>query len=306
MRTSFLHQRKYWMIYLTLLATGGMSLKVSALSIEMEKRPVSILERMIYINVNSIRERHNLPALEWAADVAEVARRHSQDMAGRGYFAHENPEGELVDDRLKKEGVVFTVSSENIFKCTNYPDVVKQTIEGWMESLGHRANILNKEVNETGVGVYKVKGKNEYYITQNFIKRAIRFIPSTSRLSDERIDKIFTILSDNIAKTTQKRRKLSSSLLKKEIYRNFKSSGFQVEKDLLIRGFLKGEPVLKLRVDLVVDRGLIINFSDEELQTASQTFNRFIHLQGYSAVILIRMAPHQIEYLLLRIEDKKE
>ncbi len=126
---------------------------------EFEKRPISLLENLIYEKVNEERIKYNLPELEWTSDVAEVARKHSEDMGIKGYFAHENKEGKLVSERLEKNGIVFTVSAENIFKCENYPDVVEEAVEGWMVSPGHRENILSKDVTETGVGIYKVNGQ---------------------------------------------------------------------------------------------------------------------------------------------------
>lgn len=300
--------RKYW-IATSIILLSGIFLGVNAFpwleTSKTEKRPVSVLEELIYLRVNNIRRKHEFPALKWTSDVAEVARRHSEDMARKGYFAHQNREGELVPDRLKKAGIAFTVSGENIFKCLNYPDAVEKAIEGWMASPGHRANILNKEVTETGVGIFKVKDKSEYYITQNFIKRAIRLFPSPSTMADQKIDEILTIVRDSITKAS-KRRKSSPSWLKKEIYRGLKSSGFPVEKDFLIEGFLKDQSGLERRVDMVVNRGLIIHFTDRELKTESEKYNKLIHPMGYSAAILIRMNRRRIECQLLRMESTEQ
>jgi len=264
---------------------------------EVETRPVSFLEKLIYERVNEERLKHNLPRLEWASDVAEVARRHSEDMALKEYFAHENKEGEIVGERLEKAGIVFTVSAENLFKCENYPDIVEESVIGWMQSPGHRENILNDQVEETGVGVYKVVGKNEYYITQNFIRRALKFIPLSSKLSEEEIDKIFNIVKDAI--TGSDYRNLS---LKDKIVRKLINSNIPVKRDFVVEGFLGNSPALKLKVDLMVSDGFIVDFTDRELEKEKEEFSKLITSQGYSAIVLIRSSKEKIEYILIKSE----
>jgi hypothetical protein len=68
---------------------------------------------------------------------------------------------------------------------------------------------------------------------------------------------------------------------------------------------LKNSPALKLKVDLVVDNGFIINFTDKEFEDEKKTFNQLVTSQGYSAVVLIRMVKDRIEYLLIRAEEAK-
>ena len=267
-----------------------------------EKRPISFLEKLIYEKVNEERIRYNLPRLEWTSDVADVARKHSEDMGIKGYFAHENQEKEMVSERLERNGIVFTVSAENLFKCENYPDVVEEAVEGWMESPGHRENILNTEVTETGVGIYKVEGKNGYYITQNFIKRALKFIPYPSKLSEKEINKIFNIVKRTIEKPNYNYRNLP---LKDRIYREFMSFGIPVKEDFTIEGFLKETPAIKMKVDLVVNNGFIINFTNAKLEDYKELFSKLINLQGYSAVVLVHNDEKRIEYLLIKTEEPK-
>jgi hypothetical protein len=265
-----------------------------------EKRPISSLERLIYEKVNEERFKHNLPGLEWSSDIAEVARSHSEDMAVKEYFAHENKEGEMVSERLEKAGIVFTVSAENLFKCTNYPDVVEESVRGWMQSPGHRKNILNDKVEETGVGVHKVSGENEYYITQNFIKRALKFVPLPSKLSEDEIDKIFDIVKDAIKSSNHGNVSLKEAILKKII-----NSNIPIKRDSIAEGFLKNSPVLKLKVDLIVDNGFIVNFTDKEFEDERENFSQLITSRGYSAVVLIRIVKDRIEYLLIKAEEAK-
>jgi uncharacterized protein YkwD len=183
------NRRKNWKLIVVFIVFAVACSRVEVYSLfgfpQVEDRPLPLLEKLIYEEVNDIRRQHRLPELQWASDVAYVARQHSEDMGIKGYFSHENKKGEMVNERLAKEGIVFTVSAENIFKCGNYPDVVEESVRGWMDSPGHRENILNEQITETGVGIYKVEGEDEYYITQNFIKRALKFIPASQHLTEK-------------------------------------------------------------------------------------------------------------------------
>ncbi len=262
-----------------------------------ETRPISFLERLIYDRVNEERFKHNLPKLEWSSDITEVARKHSEDMAIKGYFAHENKEGELVSERLEKAGIVFTVSAENLFNCENYQDVAEESVRGWMQSQGHRENILNDRVEEAGVGIYKVNGRNQYYITQNFIKRALEFTPLPSKLSEKEIDKIFNMVKDAI--TGSDYRNLP---LKEKIVRKLLNSNISVKRNFTVKGFLKEYPQLKMKVDLMAGNGFIINFTDKGLEDEKKSFSQLITPKGYSAVVLIRTTKKRIGYLLIKAE----
>jgi len=262
-----------------------------------ETRSISFLERLIYDRVNEERFKHNLPKLEWSSDITEVARKHSQDMAIKGYFAHENKEGELVGERLEKDGIVFTVSAENLFKCLNYQDVAEESVRGWMQSPGHRKNILNVQVEEAGVGVYKVNGEDEYYITQNFIKRALGFVPLPSKLSEDEIDKIFNMVKDAIKSSDYR-----NIALKKRLSKEFINANIPVKRDFVVEGFLGNSPALKLKIDLMVGNGFIIDFTDKGLEDEKGSFSQLITSQGYSAVVLIRIVEKRIEYLLIKAE----
>jgi len=111
---------------------------------------------------NAIRHRHGLSPLKWEQETANVAYGHSRDMEENAYFSHVSPtEGEL-GERLKKGGIVYSMAAENI--AANYVDAIA-AVEGWLNSEGHRVNMLNDEFTYLGVGVYK-----KHY-TQNFISK---------------------------------------------------------------------------------------------------------------------------------------
>jgi uncharacterized protein YkwD len=80
-----------------------------------------------------------------------AARRHSLDMEQRGFFDHDNPDGEAPDDRIERAGYVWSAWGENIAAGQPTPEIVMQD---WMASDGHCANIMNPGFTEIGVGHY--------------------------------------------------------------------------------------------------------------------------------------------------------
>ncbi|MDQ0253847.1 uncharacterized protein YkwD [Evansella vedderi] len=116
--------------------------------------------RQIFDLTNDIRKRHGLPPLKWEETTAKVALLHSQDMHYNNYFSHTSPTNGELKDRLQGEYLSFHSAAENI--AANYVDGIA-AVEGWLNSEGHRVNLLNDRFTHLGVGVYR----NHY--TQNFI-----------------------------------------------------------------------------------------------------------------------------------------
>lgn len=127
------------------------------------------LSRLIHSEINDIRQSYGLQPLRWNANVANVARQHSQNMADNNFFSHADPQGNTALERLLAAGIQFNLVAENLALNENAPDPVALVIEGWLDSPGHRQNILRPEVTETGVGV--VRQGEEYFFTQLFIRR---------------------------------------------------------------------------------------------------------------------------------------
>jgi len=117
-------------------------------------------ERQVFDLANSARVQRGLPALEWNEEAAAVARDHSRDMRQTNFFSHNSPNTGTMADRLKKAGINYRAAGENI--AFGQADAI-HAHEGWMNSQGHRQNILNPEFKTLGVGV---AGK---YYTQNFV-----------------------------------------------------------------------------------------------------------------------------------------
>jgi uncharacterized YkwD family protein len=115
--------------------------------------------------VNQERAKVGLNPLTLNAKLSSVATQKSQDMADLGYFDHTSPTYGSPFDMMKQFGVSYQSAGENIAKGQTSPE---QVMNGWMNSDGHRANILNSSFTQLGVGV--VKNANGQLIwTQMFI-----------------------------------------------------------------------------------------------------------------------------------------
>lgn len=127
---------------------------------------VNALEMKVVELINEERAKEGLKALKWDDKLAEVARNHSCDMAENNYFDHTNLKGESPFNRMKKAGINYRASGENIAAGGN---TAEKTVEQWMNSEGHRNNIMNSGYNKVGVGLCINKNSAYgYYWTQVF------------------------------------------------------------------------------------------------------------------------------------------
>jgi uncharacterized protein YkwD len=121
-------------------------------------------ERQIFDLSNVARVKRERSTLKWDDKAATSARKHSVDMAQNNYFAHNSQDGTTPFDRMKAEGISYMTAGENI--AAGQRDAI-DAYEGWMNSLGHRKNILNPDFERLGVGV-ALGGSFGFYYTQNF------------------------------------------------------------------------------------------------------------------------------------------
>lgn len=100
--------------------------------------------------VNEERAKAGCGPLRVDAKVTKAAQFHADDMAARDYYEHDSPEGESAGDRLDAAGYAWSGWGENIHKGPTDPETA---MRDWMESPGHRDNILNCDFEHLGVGV---------------------------------------------------------------------------------------------------------------------------------------------------------
>lgn len=129
------------------------------------------IERTAFDKTNEARVQNGLQPLAWDPLLCRMARMHSEDMAQRGYFAHETPEGLEPKDRGRALGILhFRVLAENIAYNKGFADPGAFAVERWMMSGGHRANILYIGFQASAIGSY-VAADGSVYLTQVFITR---------------------------------------------------------------------------------------------------------------------------------------
>lgn len=154
---------------------------------------IAKLEKHIHDLINGKRKKRGLSSLAFNESLNAIARRHSDDMAGRNYFSHYSPEGHGFSHRynkagyackIREKGTSYFTGAENIYqnnlynrvtivKGIKYHDwnsletIAGTTVEGWMNSPGHRKNILMPHWQSEGIGV-AISSDGRIYITQNF------------------------------------------------------------------------------------------------------------------------------------------
>ncbi len=122
-----------------------------------------LLDRVLELT-NAERARAGLPALRWNAQLAQAAQVHSADQARRNTLTHYGPNGESPGDRIAATGYQYRSWAENA--AMGYRSA-ESVMDGWMNSSGHRANILRSSVTEIGLGLaYSSSGRP--YWTQVF------------------------------------------------------------------------------------------------------------------------------------------
>lgn len=102
--------------------------------------------------VNKERQKAGLSPLKLSSKLTDIANTKAKDMAVKGYFSHESPTYGSPFDMLKHFGVSFSYAGENIAAGQK---TAEEVMNSWMNSSGHKANILNKNYTEIGVGFYR-------------------------------------------------------------------------------------------------------------------------------------------------------
>ena len=128
---------------------------------------VKRLAREVVTLVNQQRAKIGLAPLKDNWQLARVARYKSEDMRDKNYFSHTSPSYGSPFDMIKNFGIKYMAAGENI--AMGQPTSAS-VMNSWMNSAGHKANILSKNFTEIGVGVAKSKNGTLYW-TQQFIGR---------------------------------------------------------------------------------------------------------------------------------------
>jgi len=167
-------------------------------TISAAKNPFAIstdgLEQRVHDLINQQRTARGLTTLRFDPVLADIARKHSEDMAAQDYFAHVNPAGQNPTARgisagytcRKNYGSYYTYGiAENLFQNNLYSsatfysnresvydwnsaeEIAQTTVGGWMNSSGHRENIVTPTFDREGIGV-AIAPDDKVYITEDF------------------------------------------------------------------------------------------------------------------------------------------
>ncbi|WP_078409785.1 CAP domain-containing protein [Priestia abyssalis] len=128
---------------------------------------VSEFEKQVANLVNQERQKAGLQPLQLDTKLSDVAREKSKDMMNKGYFSHQSPTYGSPFDMMKQFGITYKSAGENIAKGQQTP---QEVMNAWMNSEGHRANILNGSFTHIGVGFVK-DAQGTTYWTQMFISK---------------------------------------------------------------------------------------------------------------------------------------
>lgn len=155
----------------------------------------SLLAHRIHELVNVERTRFGLQPLAWQPGLAAIATGHSKDMANRDYFSHQSPDGGTFSTRygaggfrcqVPIEGNRFATGGENIAQTHTYAgfrvaangqrtpvgwrtvdEIANRVVQGWMDSPGHRDNILRAYWRTEAIGV-AIDNQGRVFATENF------------------------------------------------------------------------------------------------------------------------------------------
>jgi len=146
---------------------------VLSLSVAMIVVPLSAcagheFERQVFELTNIERAHYGLTPLIWDAALARVARDHAIDMRDNNMRGHIGSDGSTVRERVERAGIAARGWSENMAYGQQTPQAV---VAAWMNSPGHRANILRAESTHLGVGFIEGNANSDFsiYWAQKFI-----------------------------------------------------------------------------------------------------------------------------------------
>lgn len=131
-------------------------------NLNQDNASILTIEQQVVDLVNVARAKEGLPPLQLDTQLHNVARAKSEDMSSKNYFSHTSPTYGTPFDMLKQFGITYKTAGENIARGQR---TAQDVVDAWLNSEGHRRNILSNSFTHIGVGFY-----NNYW-TQLFISK---------------------------------------------------------------------------------------------------------------------------------------
>ncbi|MET1179164.1 CAP domain-containing protein [Peribacillus simplex] len=143
----------------------GQIINLPASNTTVNREESQSVEQQVLSLVNEERSKRDLPSLKMDTAISQVAILKSEDMRDSNYFNHTSPSYGSPFEMMKSFGISYKYAGENIAAGQPSADSV---MKSWMNSPGHKANILNKNYTHIGIG-HVTGGKYTHYWTQQFI-----------------------------------------------------------------------------------------------------------------------------------------
>lgn len=137
----------------------------TAQSIQQPAAQNGSFQQQILSLVNVERRKAGLQPVTLNSKLSQAAQNHTNDMVSKGYFSHNSPTGSTMAMRVNAVGYVYSTIGENIAAGGS---TASATMTQWMNSPGHKANILSPKFRELGVGYAPSNGQYRHYWTQVF------------------------------------------------------------------------------------------------------------------------------------------
>ncbi len=116
--------------------------------------------------VNAERQKVGAPPLQLNDKLGQAAQRHAEDMAKNNFVSHDGSDGSTIQSRIEEAGYDYSAFAENVAGGQSTPEAV---LKSWLNSSGHRRNILNPDYKEIGIGYAKDSSSDyTHYWTQVF------------------------------------------------------------------------------------------------------------------------------------------
>ncbi len=142
---------------------------------------VADIERLVFERTNQARVLHGQKPLLWDRQAKESAKGHAQEMANLGYMDHYSPTTgrRTPSERNLQARITAIYAGENVFRHSvsglSAEKLAANMVDWWMDSPGHRANILNPEFTHMAIGAAygSYGGRETAFVAQTFLRRII-------------------------------------------------------------------------------------------------------------------------------------
>lgn len=131
---------------------------------------IESLETQCFNEVNRVRVKVGLEPLEFNESLLHVAREYSRRMAEENFFSHNDPSGNTVRERVSGANIRWRVLGENLSFSRGYINPVAVSMTGWMDSPGHRRNLLDRTWRQTAIGAW-ISDNGTVYFTEIFMSQ---------------------------------------------------------------------------------------------------------------------------------------